>query len=118
MEQERIYEMLKNKTYISNMVQGRMVKISYKSKKYLRQLPENWEIAEEMHEPIIDPETFQKVQMLVNSRKHTRSWTYDILLKSLISCYEYGYPHGGAQPQKCRQRGFSFLCLLKLPTLH
>ena len=35
---ERISEMLKNETYIGNMVQGRMVKISYKSKKCLRQI--------------------------------------------------------------------------------
>ena len=30
---------------------------------------------------LLDPETFQKVQMLVNSRKHTRSRTYDFLLE-------------------------------------
>ena len=89
---ERISEMLKNETYIGNMVQGRMVKISYKSKKCLRQSPENWVVVEGTHEPIVDPETFQKVQMLVNSRKHTRSRTYDFLLKGLIFCHECGYP--------------------------
>ena len=77
---------------IMNDVQGRMVKISYKSKKCLRQSPENWVVVEGTHEPIIDPETFQKVQMLVNSRKHTRSRTYDFLLKGLIFCHECGYP--------------------------
>ena len=77
---ERISEMLKNETYIGNMVQGRSVKISYKSQKCLRQSPENWVVVEGTHEPIIDPETFQKVQLLVNSRKHTRSRTYDFLL--------------------------------------
>ena len=89
---ERISEMLRNETYIGNMVQGRMVKISYKSKKCLRQSPENWVVVEGTHEPIIDPETFQKVQMLVNNRKHTRSRTYDFLLKGLIFCHECGYP--------------------------
>lgn len=89
---ERISEMLKNETYIGNMVQGRMVKISYKTKKCLRQSPENWVVVEGTHEPIIDSETFQKVQMLVNSRKHTRSRTYDFLLKGLIFCHECGYP--------------------------
>ena len=84
--------MLQNETYIGNMVQGRMVKISYKSKKCLRQSPENWVVVEGTHEPIIDPETFQKVQLLVSSRKHTRSRTYDFLLKGLIFCHECGYP--------------------------
>ena len=89
---ERISEMLKNETYIGNMVQGRMVKISYKSKKCLRQSPEDWVVVEGTHEPLIDAESFKKVQLLVSSRKHTRSRTYDFLLKGLIFCHECGYP--------------------------
>lgn len=89
---ERISEMLKNETYIGNMVQGRMVKISYKSRKCLRQPPEKWVVVEETHEPIIDRESFQKVQMLVRSRRHTRSRTYDFLLKGMIFCHECGSP--------------------------
>ena len=88
---ERISEMLKNETYIGNMVQGRMVKISYKSKKCLRQAPEDWVVVKGTHEPLVDQETFRKVQMLVNSRKHTRSRTYDFLLKGLLFCHECGY---------------------------
>ena len=89
---ERISDMLQNETYIGNMVQGRSVKISYKSKKCLKQTKENWVVVEGTHEPLIDKETFQKVRMLVNSRKHTRSRTYDFLLKGLIFCHECGYP--------------------------
>ena len=89
---ERISEMLQNETYIGNMVQGRMVKISYKSKKCLKQSRENWVVVEGTHEPLVDEETFRKVRMLVDSRKHTRSRTYDFLLKGLIFCHECGYP--------------------------
>ena len=89
---ERISDMLQNETYIGNMVQGRMVKVNYKSKKCLRQPRENWVIVENTHEPLVDRETFQKVRMLVESRKHTRSRTYDFLLKGLIFCHECGYP--------------------------
>ncbi len=89
---ERISDMLQNETYIGNMVQGRSVKISYKSKKCLRQDPANWVVVEGTHEPLVDTETFRKVRMLVNSRKHTRSRTYDFLLKGLIFCHECGYP--------------------------
>ena len=56
---ERISEMLKNETYIGNMVQGRMVKISYKSKKCLRQAPEDWVVVKGTHEPLVDQETFR-----------------------------------------------------------
>ena len=89
---ERISDMLQNETYIGNMVQGRSVKISYKSKKCLKQNPANWVVVEGTHEPLVDAETFRKVRMLVNSRRHTRSRTYDFLLKGLIFCHECGYP--------------------------
>ena len=89
---ERISDMLQNETYIGNMVQGRSVKISYKSKKCLKQDPANWVVVEGTHEPLVDAETFQKVRMLVNSRRHTRSRTYDFLLKGLIFCHECGSP--------------------------
>ena len=89
---ERISDMLQNETYIGNMVQGRSVKISYKSKKCLKQDPANWVVVEGTHEPLVDRETFQKVRILVNSRRHTRSRTYDFLLKGLIFCHECGYP--------------------------
>lgn len=89
---ERIFDMLQNETYIGNMVQGRSVKISYKSKKCLKQDPANWVVVEGTHEPLVDAETFRKVRMLVNSRKHTRNRTYDFLLKGLIFCHECGYP--------------------------
>ncbi len=89
---ERISDMLQNETYIGNMVQGRQVKISYKSKKCLKQDRANWIVVEGTHEPLVDVETFRKVRMLVDSRKHTRSRTYDFLLKGMIFCHECGYP--------------------------
>ena len=49
-------------------------------------------VVEGTHEPLIDQETFDKVRRLVDSRKHTRSRTYDFLLKGLIFCHECGYP--------------------------
>lgn len=89
---ERVSDMLQNETYIGNRVQGRTIKISYKSKKCLKQERENWVVVEGTHEPIIDADTFHKVRMLLNSRRHTRCRTYDFLLKGLIFCHECGYP--------------------------
>ena len=89
---ERISDMLQNETYIGNMVQGRSRKINYKTKKCIRQQPKDWVVVEGTHEPLIDRETFDKVRRLVDSRKHTRSRTYDFLLKGLIFCHECGYP--------------------------
>ncbi len=89
-ENTRISEMLQNETYIGNMVQGRQVKINYKSKKCLKQPPESWVVVENTHEPLVDRETFRQVRLLVNSRKYTRSRTYDYLLKGMVYCHECG----------------------------
>ena len=89
---ERISEMLQNETYIGNMVQGRQVKINYKSQKCLKQPRENWIVVEGTHEPLVTKETFLNVQRLLDSRRHTRSRKYDFLLKGLIVCRECGYP--------------------------
>ena len=89
---ERISDMLKNETYIGNMVQGKSVKISYKSQKCIKQEQSKWIVVENTHEPLVDKETFHKVRQLLNSRKYTRSRKYDFLLKGLIFCHECGYP--------------------------
>ena len=89
---ERISEILQNEIYIGSMVQGRSVKISYKSRKCRKQPRDKWIVVEGTHEPLIDREMFQKVQMLIRSRRHTRSRTYDFLLKGMIFCHECGSP--------------------------
>ena len=89
---ERISDMLQNETYIGSMVQGRTRKINYKSKKCIKQNPQDWIVVAGTHEPIVDRETFDKVRTLIESRKRTRSRTYDFLLKGLIFCHECGYP--------------------------
>ena len=89
---ERISDMLANETYLGNMVQGRTRKISYKSKKCVKQDPEDWVVVEGTHEPIVSREEFDKARIMVDSRRHTRSRTYDFLLKGLIYCHECGHP--------------------------
>ncbi len=89
---ERVTDTLKNEIYIGNMVQGRTRKINYKTKKCIRQSPEKWIVVENTHEPLIDRETFDKVRMMIESRRYTRSRTYDFLLKGLIFCHECGHP--------------------------
>ena len=91
---ERISEMLQNETYLGNMVQGRRTKVSYKSKKSLRQKKEDWIVVEHTHEAIIDRSTFDAVARILDSRKRTRSRTYDFTLKGLICCHECGEPLG------------------------
>ncbi len=89
---ERIGEMLKNEVYIGNMVQGRVRKASYKSKKIIKIPREEWAVVENTHEAIIDKKTFEKANELIQSRTRTRYRTYDYPLKGLVTCKECGYP--------------------------
>lgn len=91
---ERISEMLQNETYIGNMVQGRRIKSSYKSRKCLRQRKEDWVVVENTHEPLIGRAEFEAVQKLLAGRLKTRVRTYDHPLKGLIFCHECGHPLG------------------------
>ena len=76
---EKISDMLQNEMYIGNMVQGKSVKVSYKSTKTVKQPRDKWIIVEDTHEPLIDKEAFFKVQELIRSRNHTRNRSYDFL---------------------------------------
>lgn len=89
---ERVSDMLQNEVYIGNMVQGRTVKVSYKSKKCIKKAREDWIVVEGTHAPIIEREVFEKVKALIQSRNRTRSRTYDFLLKGMIFCHECGHP--------------------------
>ena len=89
---ERVTWMLKNQVYIGSMVQGRMQKVNYKIKKCRHMPKDEWKIVENTHPPIIEKSVFEKVGMLIESRKSTRSRTYDYLLKGIIMCHECQHP--------------------------
>lgn len=110
--------MLKNETYIGNMVQGKSVKISYKSQKCIKQEQSKWIVVENTHEPLVDKETFHKVRQLLNSRKYTRSRKYDFLLKGLIFCHECGYPLAVINRKTTNRRGQTILCLPHLSAIY
>ena len=66
-----VYQILHDQLYIGNMVQGRHKKISYKTEKTMWLPKSQWIVVENMHEAIIERETFETVQMMMQGR--TRS---------------------------------------------
>lgn len=84
----RIREILLNEVYIGNMVQGRMKKINYKSKKNIRLPKSEWKIVENTHEPLIDINTFLKAAEMINLRKQTRVKSLDYIIKGFVYCHE------------------------------
>ena len=69
---QTVRRILKNEMYIGNMVQGKNTTVSYKIKQ-CRPVPKSdWIIVEGTHEPIIDKDTFYKVQSLFGTDAFVR----------------------------------------------
>lgn len=85
--QTTILSILKNQVYIGNSVQNKINKISYKSKKIIKVPEEKWVIVENTHEPIIDKELFDKVQLIINGRDTSKLTKHEYLFKGFIECY-------------------------------
>ncbi|MBQ7204198.1 MAG: recombinase family protein [Eubacterium sp.] len=90
---QTVRRILKNEMYIGNMVQGKNTTISYKIKQ-CRPVPKSdWIIVENTHEPIIDKDTFYKVQSLFKMdsfvRKSLLTDNVD-LFSGLVKCADCG----------------------------
>lgn len=79
--------MLKNEVYIGNTVQNKKSVISYKVKKIRTVEKENQIRVDNTHEPIIDKDTFEKVQCIIEKRGTNTKLKYDYLLRGLLYCY-------------------------------
>ena len=85
-----VKRILQNVTYLGSVSNGNVKKINYKSKKVMIMPMEERIIVEDMHEPLVDKETFNIVQDLIKSRTGVRTKSYDWLLKGLLTCKECG----------------------------
>lgn len=84
-------DILKNRCYCGDMVQGRQRMKSYKI--HIQEcVPEDeWFIVENMHEAIIDRDTFEKVQLLLQKRTSTKKDAREIsLFSGFLKCGDCG----------------------------
>ena len=79
--------MLKNEVYIGNTVQNKKSVVSYKVHKIRTVEKENQIIVNNTHEPIVDKDTFEKVQCILKKRGTNTKLKYDYLLRGLLYCY-------------------------------
>ncbi len=92
---------LSNPIYLGHMVQGRRRSQFYAGIPDHRLPPSEWTIVKDTHEPIIDQETFDKVQALhkavketyrANLGKYDHLGTEDNIFRGLIYCADCGRP--------------------------
>lgn len=63
-----IDHILKNETYIGNLVQGKKTRISHKTHNFIKIAEEDWIIYKNHHKPIINEEIFKQVQDILYNR--------------------------------------------------
>lgn len=85
-----IGKILRNKVYLGHTEYGKAINLSYKSEK-VKYMPRNeWKIALNTHEAIIDQELFERVQRKLNIESKTKSQKFNWLLNGLVYCKECG----------------------------
>ena len=86
----QIGKILRNEVYLGSVVGRKFQKVSHKIAKVRCTKKEEHIVLENMHEPIIDIETWNKAQDKLNGYSKTRDRKYDHPLKELVYCMECG----------------------------
>ena len=84
-----IKTILKNELYLGHLIQGKRTTVSYKNHKVINKPEDEWIRRENMHEAIIDEETFAKVQLAMKERtKPVKSTGIVHLFSGKVFCLE------------------------------
>ena len=88
---KKLDDILKNRTYTGDLVQGKMKKVSHKVHKTLRVAENEWVIIPNHHKPLINKKDFEKVQELLYERniRTTRKNNYDVF-SGYLRCSKCG----------------------------
>ena len=86
-----IYDILNNRIYTGDLVQGRRCKVNYKVKKIVKNNPDNYIVVENTHEAIIDKDTFNEVQKRLPKNVGRKEKKENNLLDGLLYCGDCGH---------------------------
>ena len=92
---------LKNQSYLGDVINFKTYSKSYKLKQRLYNDPENWDIHEEVHEAIIDRHTWGLVQKAITVKKRVPKHTGKNIFAGYLRCsdcgsnlrYKFTYPN-------------------------
>lgn len=85
-----VCKLLSNPVYIGHIVQGKTVKVSFKSSMTLRKPRKEWVVVKNMHEPIISPEAFERVRRRSVPRKKVAETGFANVFSGLARCGDCG----------------------------
>ena len=85
-----VVHLLENREYTGCLVNFKMEKVSYKLKHSVENPPEKQAVFENHHEPIIDRETWERVQELRKQRKRPNRYDEVGLFSGILFCADCG----------------------------
>lgn len=89
---QTIKSILTSEMYIGNMVQNTYKKVRYNSKKLKKLDKEEYIVVENTHEPIIEKDIFEKVNLIIKSKYRISEKNKDrYLFSGLLFCKECGH---------------------------
>ena len=86
-----ILTLVKDMVYVGDMENHKYEVKNYKTKKCTKVPKDQRIIVQNTHEPIIDRDSFKRVQDLLSFRHRTRKHNYDNIFKSILFCTTCGY---------------------------
>lgn len=119
--QETVKMMLANPVYLGHMVQGRRRSQLYAGMPDRRLPPSEWTVVENTHKPIIDRETFDRVQAVrqadrekyqANLGKYDYLGSEDNIFRGLIYCADCGRPMVCYKSVTCKGKkvAYRYIC--------
>ncbi|MDR1559416.1 MAG: recombinase family protein [Clostridiales bacterium] len=85
-----IQRILRSMVYIGHMVSHKQASKSFKNHKLIDLPKEEWIIVENTHEPIIDPDLFEKVQQIISVKKRANKRLGSNIFAGLLICADCG----------------------------
>lgn len=73
-----IKTILTNETYLGHLIQGKRTTVSYKNKKIIKKDKSQWIKSENVHEPIIEENIFNRVKVMMKERTRVSNRTKQI----------------------------------------
>jgi DNA invertase Pin-like site-specific DNA recombinase len=81
---------LKNRTYLGNVVNGKSTTKSFKNRKIVKNPKDTWVEVADMHEAIIDENTFNLAQRVIGVKQRENTAHYDNIYAGLLKCSDCG----------------------------
>lgn len=87
---QSILHILCNEEYTGKIICNKHQTRSFKSKKLIQNPKSDWIISINMHEPVIDKDLFEEIQLLIQRKKKTTVVHHENIFKGKLRCNECG----------------------------